>query len=105
MNRQQHPLINPNSPHYNGVEPGEKTLIEKFEEKYTIKQLYDWAMITEDKYFGRMGRKDDIDKETVKMDTYHNYKKMLKNIIDTYPVLADMTAKTAYKHLNIQWKY
>jgi hypothetical protein len=82
-----------------------KTLIEKFEEKYSVMQLYDWAMITEDKYFGRMGKKDDIDKETRKMTTYHNYKTMLKEIIDKYPTLADMTAKTAYTHLNYQWRY
>jgi predicted metal-dependent hydrolase len=105
MERQQHPLTNPDSKHYKAEKPGDKALIEKFEEKYSVKQLYDWAMISEDKYFGRMGRKDDIEKETIKMDTYNNYKKMLKQIIDKYPMLADMTAKTAYQHLKYDWIY
>jgi hypothetical protein len=100
-----HPLVNPDSPHYKAENSNDKSLIEKFEEKYSVRQLYDWAMITEDKYFGRMGKKDDIDKETRKMTTYHNYKAMLKQIIDTYPTLADMTAKTAYSHLKYEWEY
>ena len=107
MERQPHPLVNKiDSKHYNeDIEPGEKTTIEKFEEKYTIRQLYNFAMITEDKYFERMGRKDDVDKEERKMTSYLNYKTMLKEIIDKYPTLADMTAKTAYNHLHYNWIY
>jgi len=106
MEKQPHPLVNrKDSPHYDGDEPGEKTLIEQFEEKYSVRQLYDWAMITEDKYLGRLGKKDDIDKEHRKMKSYMDYKTMLKEIIMSYPTLADMTAKTAYGHLGYNWRY
>jgi hypothetical protein len=62
-------------------------------------------MITEDKYFERMGRKDDVDKEERKMTSYSRYKTMLDDIIKKYPTLADMTAKTAYSHLDYNWIY
>lgn len=107
MIKKPHPLVNKvDSKHYNeNVEPGEKTTIEIFEEKYTVRQLHDFSMITEDKYAQRMGRKDDVEKEARKLETYGAYKDMLKEIITKYPSLADLTAKTAYTHLEYDWIY
>ena len=101
-----HPLVNKSdSPHYDSKEPGEKTFIEKFEQQYTIRQIHNWCLITIDKYIYRIGSKDDEDKEMRKIKTYTDYSVMLKKIIDSYPMLSDMTAKTAYQHLNYHWRY
>ena len=102
-----HPLINPDSPHYS-PEPEQKdkkTAIEDFEERYTVQQLHSWAMITEDKYKSRLGRKDDIDKELTKMKTYKDYKNMLQDLIDRYPMCKSLSAKRAYELTDTKWRY
>ena len=103
--KQTHPLKNPESSKHYDAEPGGKSAIENFEERFTVKQLFDWALLTEEKYMYRLYRKGQEDSDLKKAETYRNYHKMLKQIIDKYPTLADMTAKTAYNHLGYRWEY
>ncbi len=93
------------SSHYDGQEPGSKTLIEQFEEQYTIRELYSWSKLNIAKYYGRLGKKSDPDEEMRKIKTYTDYSQMLKGIIDSTPALADITAKTAYDQLKMKWRY
>jgi len=101
-----HPLVDKNQKHY--IDKDKKTTIEKFEEKYTIVQLYNWAIITVDKYSERMGKKDGEkgeEKDKVKLKNYTEYAKMLKDIMTTYPGLKNKSAKKVYEILDEEWRY
>ncbi len=98
-----HPLINPDSPHY---DTGSKPSIQKFEEKYSVHKLMNWAEITLAKYKdeGR-ANKGEQEKDIRKAKTYQNYYQMLRSMVLKNKNLADMTAEKAYQSLNIYWRY
>lgn len=72
----QHPLLNPDSPHYSMVDGIES--IERMEQMYTVEELMVWAKITAMKYRLRIGKKDDVSKESKKIETYEAYYSYLK---------------------------
>ena len=71
----KHPLLNPNSKHYD--QPDGREGIELLESMFTTEQLKSWALITAMKYRLRIGRKDDGEKELLKIKTYEDYYKYL----------------------------
>lgn len=79
-NKQVHPLLNPDSPHYKIL--GDES-IEQFEKMFTIDELKAWAKITYYKYMFRLGKKDDVEKELHKMKTYEDYYNYLIDISST----------------------
>lgn len=99
-----HPLLNDNdSPHYQSE--GEPAIV-RFERKYTVTQLMNWAEITKEKY-NDPGRKNkgEVEKDIRKLKTYDNYFKMLESLVLKEAEFADMKADQVYKKLNIYWRY
>ncbi len=98
-----HPLINPDSSYYDS---GSKPSIQKFEEKYTVQKLINWAEITLAKYQdeGR-ANKGQQEADIIKAKTYENYYTMLRSLIIKEAEFADMIASEVYKKLNIHWRY
>ena len=76
----QHPLINPDSRHYQMVDGTESILI--MENMFTREELMAWAKITSYKYRFRLGKKDDNSKDIKKMQTYEVYYNYLKDAIN-----------------------
>lgn len=74
---QVHPLLNPNSTHYQMVDGVEA--IERMEQMYSTEELMIWAKMTAMKYRLRIGKKDDVTKESIKIDTYEAYYTYLKD--------------------------
>ena len=72
-----HPLLNPDSPHYKMVDGTEA--IQHMEMMFSTVELMHWAKITAMKYRLRIGNKDDVDKEALKMRTYEDYYVYLSN--------------------------
>jgi len=73
-----HPLKNPDSKHYQMVDGVEA--IERLEQMYSTEELLAWAKLSAMKYRLRIGRKDDVQKETTKILGFEAYYKYLKNI-------------------------
>ena len=98
-----HPLINPNSPHY---DTGSKPSIQKFEEKHSVQKLMNWAEISIDKYRdeGRAS-KGQQEQDIIKAKTYEDYFNMLRSLVLKNKDLANITAAKAYQKLNIYWRY
>ena len=71
-----HPLLNPESTHYNMVDDVEA--IVRMEQMYATGQLMNWAMISAMKYRLRIGHKDDSSKEVKKIRTFEAYYKYLQ---------------------------
>ncbi len=71
-----HPLLNPDSTHYQMVDGVEA--IARLEQMYSKEELAIWAKITSMKYRLRIGNKDDVLKEAVKIETYEAYYKYLE---------------------------
>ena len=73
-----HPLFNKDSRHYAMIDGVES--VELMEKIYTIEELMAWAKITSMKYRLRVGNKDDVIKETKKIETYDNYYRYLNDL-------------------------
>ena len=73
-----HPLLNPDSPHYKMVDGVEA--IERMEQMYSTEDLMGWAKISAMKYRLRIGNKDDVLKEAVKIAGYEAYYKYLEDM-------------------------
>lgn len=71
----KHPLLNPESTHYQMVDGVES--VERLEQMYTLEELRTWAKITAMKYRLRIGNKDGVQKEAIKIRTYEDYYKYL----------------------------
>ena len=71
-----HPLLNPDSNHYNMFDGLES--IEILEAVMTTKELMAWCRGNIYKYRLRLGNKDDVSKEVKKIQTYEAYYKYLK---------------------------
>jgi len=100
-----HPLINPDSPHYDSIE-GLDPAIQRFERDETVKDLMAWAKITKRKYDdpGR-ANKGQQDKDIRKSKTYGDYYEMLRSLVLKEPEFKDMYAQDVYTKLNIYWRY
>ncbi len=72
-----HPLLNPASPHYSMVDGFEA--IERMEQMYTTEQLMSWSIITAMKYRLRIGKKDSVEGDAVKILGYEAYYQYLQN--------------------------
>jgi len=70
-------LLNPDSKHYQMVDGVEA--IERMEQMYSTEDLMTWCSLTAMKYRLRIGNKDDVDKEALKMRTYEDYYVYLSN--------------------------
>jgi len=75
IEKKEHPLLNPASPHYSMVDGVEA--IERMEQMYSTEDLMAWAKISAMKYRLRIGGKDDVEKEAKKIATYEEYYKYL----------------------------
>ncbi len=95
-----HPLLNPNSKHY---DDGKKTTIEVFEEEHTVRQLLNWALLNAEKYMHRQDRKGQKESDLEKIETYKNYMVVLVGL--SKKGYADMVCKRAYEKENIEWSY
>lgn len=75
-----HPLLNPDSKHYSMVDDVEA--IARMEQMYSKEELAVWAKITAMKYRLRIGNKEDVTKESKKIETYEAYYTYLKEKLD-----------------------
>ena len=76
MSKNIHPLHNQDSSHYHIT--GDEA-ISLMEAMYTTEELMAWSKITAMKYRLRIGKKDNPDKEIVKIKTYEDYYEYLQN--------------------------
>ena len=74
-----HPLLNPDSPHYQMVDGVEA--IERMEQMFSLKELMAWSLISSFKYRLRIGAKDDPSKEIAKIKSFEAYYTYLENIL------------------------
>lgn len=79
MSKTTHPLHNPDSTYYHIT--GDEA-ISLMEAMYTTEELMAWSKITAMKYRLRIGKKDNPDKEIVKIKTYEDYYEYLVNKIE-----------------------
>lgn len=75
-----HPLLNPDSPHYKMVDDIEA--IERMEQMYSSQELMIWANLNAMKYRLRIGKKDDVHGEVKKIQTYEAYYEYLQGLSD-----------------------
>jgi hypothetical protein len=75
-----HPLLNPNSPHYDAGEDG-KVAIEELEKEMTIQEMIGAMKYNIFKVNWRFGRKDPTDLERSKLKTYRDYMQELSYLI------------------------
>lgn len=71
-----HPLVNPESTHYQMV--GGVESIEYMEAIFSTEELMAWAKLTAMSYRMRIGKKDDVVKEAHKIKTFEAYYEYLK---------------------------
>jgi len=74
--KNEHPLLEPDNPHYNMVDGVESIL--RMEQMYSNEDMMTWTHITVMKYRLRIGAKDDVDKELGKIKAYEAYYKYLE---------------------------
>jgi len=98
----KHPLLNPDSKHY---DKGEKPAIQLLEEEMNLNELIGWAYGNIRKYELRRGYKDNIEKEDKKIFTYKKYLSFLLAI--DIPELhgTDVPLTYYYKVLDINVDY
>lgn len=73
--QKKHPLLNPESKHYQMVDGIES--VERLEQMFTFHEMKIWAKITAMKYRMRIGNKDDVTKEVQKIKDYEAYYRFL----------------------------
>ena len=78
--RPKHPLVNPDSKHYQVTGDEAVTLMEKL---YSTSELMSWSKITAMKYRLRIGKKDENNKELIKIGTYEDYYEYLDKLPST----------------------
>ncbi len=79
-NSNPHPLLNPDSTHYQMVDGTEA--IQHMEMMFSNVELMHWAKITAMKYRLRIGNKDDVLKEAKKIETYEAYYKYMSDRVN-----------------------
>ena len=71
-----HPLINPESSHYDG----EVTTIEKMEDVFTVMEMISFCKVNIFKYEDRKERKGQFESDVKKIMTYKNYMQTLSKL-------------------------
>ena len=94
---QLHPLINPNSKHY---DTEEKTAIELLEEQLTVSEMIGFCKGNIIKYEYRKEHKGAKEDDEVKIKTYRNYLKVFNDIH-----IATLSVKNAFEIFNIKFRY
>jgi len=103
-----HPLLDENqdgskkNDHYDATE---EPCILTIEKKRTVNQLLGFSLVNQDKYFCRIGHKDDPDQEMSKIDAYKRYYEMLRALVIKDPSVLEMSAVMAYTKHEIEWRY
>lgn len=97
-----HPLINPDSPHYD-KEDG-KVAIEELEKELSIREMIGFVKGNIFKYKWRMGAKDSEQKETRKIETYVAYQNELYGLL---PLGIDdrISVYQAWEIAGKEWQY
>ncbi len=94
-----HPLINPNSPHY---DVGGKTAIEELEERLTVIEMIGFCKANIMKYEYRKAHKGQSESDEVKINTYNNY---ILALIGMDILSRDATVEFAFKRNGLKWRY
>lgn len=94
-----HPLINPNSQHY---DTEEKTAIELLEERLSVIKMIGFCEANIFKYEYRKVHKGQKEDDEVKIATYENYLQVLCNIPSH---LKNNTVKFAFVQLQVEYRY
>ena len=103
-----HPLLDENqdgskqNSHYDSQE---EPCILTMEKKRTVNQLLGWSLLNQDKYWCRLGEKDDPDQEMSKIEAYKRYHNTLRALAVKDPTILEMTAVKAYERHGIKWRY
>ena len=103
-----HPLLDENkdgSKQNDHYDSHEEPCILTMEKKRTVNQLLGWSLLNQDKYWCRLGEKDDPDKEMSKIEAYKRYYNVLRGLTIKDPLILEMTAYAAYRKHDIQWRY
>ena len=101
-----HPLLNPDSPHYET--PDGKICIEELEKKMKINDMIGWCIGSVGKYNCRLGQKDAIEKEKRKIITYNNYHLQLialQDQIGGYVSGAELSVAKGWERIGKKWNY
>ena len=96
-----HPLLNPNSKHYDDDEG--MSFIEEFEEDHTVRQVLSWAIINVEKYMYRQNKKGQKASDLEKIETYSKYMNVLIKL--SQEGYSDMLVMRAYKKEGISYSY
>ena len=96
----KHPLINPNSKHYDA---GGKTAIEELEEMLTIREMIGFCKGNIFKYEYRAEHKGQKESDFKKIQTYKDYLDLLEGVY--YLSQAGETVKGAFDRLELKFRY
>lgn len=94
-----HPLINPQSSHY---DTEDKTAIELLEEQTTVTEMIGFCKANIFKYEYRKAHKGQKEDDEVKIATYENYLQVLCNIPSHFK---NNTVKFAFVQLQVEYRY
>ena len=95
-----HPLINPDSPHY---EAEGKSAIELLEEQLTVKEMIGFCKGNIFKYEYRAEHKGQKDSDFKKIQTYKDYLELLEDFY-MLPYFTH-TVKSAFERLELMFRY
>ena len=96
-----HPLINPNSQHY---QHDTKSSIEMMEEKYNVLEMIAFCRINIFKYEYRKEHKGQLDSDLEKITTYKNYLNLLLSCYEEFYIYSP-TVKQSYSRNGIAIEY
>lgn len=96
-----HPLINPNSQHYDA---GEKSAIEMMEANYTVLEMISFCKINIFKYEYRKNHKGQLESDLEKITTYRNYLNLLMSCYEEFYIY-NPTVKESYIRNGIEIEY
>ena len=94
-----HPLINPDSPHYDGEK---MTAIEALEAHATVIEQIGWCKGNIHKYGWRMNEKGQKERDKRKAETFVAYLKLLESLPAS---MAQRRVADAYRELGIRMRY
>lgn len=97
-----HPLINPDSKHY---ESEGKSAIEELEERLSLTEMIGACQFNIFKYTYRQDKKGQRESDLKKIETYVNYLKFLESLADRPKVQAGWIVKNVYDYCDIQIEY
>ena len=94
-----HPLVNKNSKHYDN---GEKTAIERIEEKNTVCQMIGACTYNILKYSYRQDAKGQKVEDIEKIKTFQEYKKLLESIDEKFK---DKIVSDVFEYVGLEFRY